>query len=172
VAALLGQRQKIEQTPDDELPAAADAATEPLLFYSLDHVDIARLLISKGVDVNATSRFGKTALMNAAQWNLLDVARLPIASHAEVNAATMPASDQSCNPIPRIAGRTALMYVAENAAAPMIEALPGGRCGPACEGPRGSRCGLASCAKHAARAGGARSAEPGAVGGEVTTLRW
>ena len=131
-AVLMGMTDLISDTPNTQIgnpndgaygdPSAEDG--EPILFYALDNLAIARLLIDKGANIQAGNWFGKTALMYAAQWDLLEIAKLLIDNHINVNAATPAVEDpmQECS-APTITGRTALMYAAENASAPLIEML-------------------------------------------------
>ena len=52
------------------------------------HVELTRLLIDKGADVNYALKDGSTTLLYAAQRGLLEIARLLIDNGADVNQAT------------------------------------------------------------------------------------
>jgi ankyrin repeat protein len=63
------------------------------LFHVGNHVDVARLLIAHGADINLTITFGHyadTPLCNAALDNHLEVARLLLDAGARVNAGDPP----------------------------------------------------------------------------------
>ncbi|HEV8389763.1 MAG TPA: ankyrin repeat domain-containing protein, partial [Dongiaceae bacterium] len=77
--------------------------------------------LKNGADVNARGNFGKTALMYAVQFNLLDTAALLLERGADVNAKTTDTSD--CWSGINISDRTALMYAAENADRTMVDLL-------------------------------------------------
>lgn len=70
-----------------ESKAGKKRGTTPLhLSASVDDPVIARLLLDKGVDVNARDTQGKTPLHRAAEAGARDVAELLVASNADVNA--------------------------------------------------------------------------------------
>ena len=96
-------------------------STEPTLFYALESPTLVDMLLKRGAEVNAKGNFSKTALMYAAQFNLIDTATLLLERGADVNAKTSDTGD--CWSGINITGRTALMYAAENADLAMIELL-------------------------------------------------
>ena len=89
---------------------------------SLEHTNLLTLLLSRGGSPNATNVFGKTPLMYAAHFDLLDAARILIASSAEVNART-DAQDYQCPVQVNVGDRTALAYAMENASVELIDLL-------------------------------------------------
>lgn len=104
------------------LPAISHCAPplEPLLFAALERPDVMRLLLRHGATVDERNGFGKTALMTAAQFDLLPAARLLLAQGADVNAQTSATLGNQT-----FKERSALMYAAENAGMPMIRLLVG-----------------------------------------------
>src|SRR5438093_993099 len=91
------------------LPPRAAATPDLRLVEALQRQDgeLARMLLKRGVDVNATQPDGATALAWAAHWNDLETADLVIKAGANLNAA---------NDL----GVTPLMLAAGNGSAPMI----------------------------------------------------
>lgn len=84
----------------DELLLDRDARPRPTLLMiaaGLANVDLVRLLLSRGAQVNARDATGRTALMGAAQQQSVDALRLLLDAGAEVDVR-----DQN--------GKTALMY--------------------------------------------------------------
>jgi hypothetical protein len=122
-AILNDMQELVQETSKEDLIASGQGIPEPLVIYGLDDPEMTKLLIAKGMDVNAPNWFGKTALMYAAQWNMPQMVKLLIETHADVNAATTPVGQQVCDSGPTITGRTALMYAAENASLPVIQTL-------------------------------------------------
>jgi uncharacterized protein YecT (DUF1311 family) len=94
---------------------------EPMLFYALEHPDEVRALLDGGADINEGNEFGKTALMYAAHYDLVDTVTLLLGRGADVAKRTnaQNAADTSI----QFDGRTALMYAAENASERVIRAL-------------------------------------------------
>ena len=105
----LGKSGSTQQILSEVLP---DAVEWP---YALDR------LLSAGADPNHTNDFGKTPLMVAAHFDRVDSVRKLLEAGAKVNASTQSAA--SWREGPKRAGRTALMYAAENAGPAVLEAL-------------------------------------------------
>ena len=100
--------------------------TEPALFFALERTEIEQLLIQKGVNVNETNAFGKTALMYAAQLNLYSALDLLLKAKANANAVTSEPPSAPAYEVEYSMNRTrrsALMYAAENASRRVIERL-------------------------------------------------
>jgi hypothetical protein len=95
------------------------------LLLALEHPGAVRLLLEAGASADSKEPYGKTALMYAAQFDLLDTARLLVERGAEINSATLDVTsdDDSYCDSPEIAYRTALHYAAANASLPMIRML-------------------------------------------------
>lgn len=78
----------------DRYPELADARENSMFELTALHgaaykgeVEVARLLISRGADVNARASDGNTPLVEAATHNRLDMVKLLLDSGADVNAA-------------------------------------------------------------------------------------
>ena len=93
---------------------------EPTLFYALENPINVAVLLRAGADPNARGDFDKTALMYAAQFDLVDTAKVLLASGAAVNAVTRGSGNDGY--LTRFK-RAALMYAAENASPEMIRLL-------------------------------------------------
>ncbi len=111
----------LSEAPNINLIGNRFAVAEPALFYALEHARLVKLLLAQGADVNEGNHFGKTALMYAAQFNLLETARLLLQAGANPNARTT-ALPRGCSRFKWV-GRTALMYAAENADEAMMALL-------------------------------------------------
>lgn len=101
-------------------PSHCESPLEPLLFAALERPRVMRLLLRHGAVADERNGFGKTALMTAAQFDLLPAARLLLSHGADVNARTSATRGNQ-----NFKERTALMYAAENAGVPMIRLLIG-----------------------------------------------
>jgi ankyrin repeat protein len=55
-------------------------------------IDIVKILIKSGVDINAKDHFGNTALMEAAYYGRLEIAKLLIENGAAINSTTVHGS--------------------------------------------------------------------------------
>jgi uncharacterized protein YecT (DUF1311 family) len=107
------------------------------------------LLLSTGIDVNATNAWKKTALMTAAQTNQLASVQALLDAGANVNAATIAWYQEGAGGIDNaegsISGRTALMYAAAGANAEVVQLLLArGANAAAQDGYGGSACGYLS----------------------------
>jgi hypothetical protein len=109
---------------------AKDADIDPLVSIAIKDVAVLRLVqkaaaplsdadranLDLDVDANAKNAFGKTPLMTAAQFNLLDSAALLLEEGARV-------SDKTDTTSLYFAGRTALHYAAQSGSLAMIKLL-------------------------------------------------
>lgn len=103
-------------------PFDQGAATEPILFYALEHPKLVQSLLDRGIRADARNDAGKTALMYAAHLDLPDTAEILVAAGADPNAQT--ATETSIYFYrARYRQRTALMYALENAKLDMVELL-------------------------------------------------
>lgn len=105
--------------PPELVRCAVHAGMDPLLLVAVGHPKALPLLLARGHDVDQRNRFGKTALMVAAQNDLMDSARELLDKGAVVNATTW-AQD---NPLLAHDGRTALMYAAGGGSLAMVKLL-------------------------------------------------
>ena len=90
-----------------------DGATALMWVATKGHIDIAKLLINHGADVNAKAKYGVTALMGAANDGKTQIVELLLKHSADVNAKCYDDYD----------GRTALMWAAKNGHIEIIELL-------------------------------------------------
>ncbi|MDR2081894.1 MAG: ankyrin repeat domain-containing protein, partial [Campylobacteraceae bacterium] len=96
---------------------------EPILFYALKHPKLVKLLLEKGADIDAVNDFDKTALMYAAQFNLLESAKILLDNNINVNAVTFNNDDYSrCRSI-SVYGVSALHYAVRYADIAFIKLL-------------------------------------------------
>ena len=105
--------------PPEMLRCAVHAGLDPLLLVAVGYSKALPLLLDRGRDVDERSRLGKTALMTAAQHNLLDSARLLLDRGASVNATTWAQEGAGL----AHDGRTALMYAAASGSLPLVKLL-------------------------------------------------
>jgi hypothetical protein len=110
--------------------APISGGTEPPLLSAAVRPDVLELLLKSGADVKEQNCIGKTALIQAAQYDCLESCKVLIAAGAEVNHKMAPpyGPDSSKDLIPDytmyIAGnRTALMYASQYASYPVIRYL-------------------------------------------------
>lgn len=109
---------------------------EPTLLISVLRPEVIAWLLDMGESIEQVNQYGKTALMTAAHLNRVETLRLLLQRGADVNRRTfgeikvdlypyrMYLSDTIRKPRSlRHAGRTALMYAAENADAVIIDLL-------------------------------------------------
>lgn len=115
-------RARIESLlkPGDRYEDWGNIDEEPTLFYALENPVNVAVLLRSGGDPNVKGNFDKTALMYAAQFDLVDTAKILLAAGAEIDALTI--QDGDFVQLNRY-NRTALMYAAENASADMIRLL-------------------------------------------------
>jgi hypothetical protein len=114
----------------DGQPNKPDPTAEAPIFFALEHPELVGRLLDTGAKPDAVNIFHKTPLMYAAQFGLVETARVLLRHGADPNTRTSTAS--GCDPGRaatsfdlgvRIGGRTALMYAAENGSAAMISLL-------------------------------------------------
>ena len=73
-----------------EIISQPDMANCTALFYAagLGHMEMVKLLIDAGADINTQARNGRTALYNAVRFLHDDIAKLLISKGADVNVKT------------------------------------------------------------------------------------
>ena len=111
-----------DQGSDDLLAGCARfGGIDPLLLIaSGSYPEALDLLLAHGATVNDVNVIGKTALMEAAQFNQPQSVHLLLQRDANPNATTWPASDDA---LLHHDARTALMYAAANASLSTIKLL-------------------------------------------------
>lgn len=115
----------IEQARSLLLTDAFDKELEKSVPLALEHPDALRLLLDAGAPANAKESYGKTALMYAAQFDLVDTARLLLERGATIGDATraVTADENSYCESPYFTERTALHYAAASGSLTMIRLL-------------------------------------------------
>ena len=110
--------QRLLTHPMEEHPWVP--AESPVVFALL-HPGLVTELHRLGLSIDEPNVFGKTPLMYAAQFDLLETARLLLDLGADPRAVTSESPE--CATAVEIHGRTPLMYAAENAGEDMIKLL-------------------------------------------------
>jgi ankyrin repeat protein len=105
--------------PPELAICAIHAGQDPLLHVAVGHPQALPLLLERGRDVNERNALGKTPLMVAAQFDLIDSARHLLERGAAVNATTWKQEGGAL----AHDNRTALMYAAASGSLPMIKLL-------------------------------------------------
>lgn len=106
-----------------ELAACSQyAGLDPLLLVAVADPPAFSLVMQHEPDINKRNAIGKTALMEAAQFDQPGIVGLLLEHHASVNATTWGNQDGPEPPLGNDA-RTALMYAAANGSLKLIKAL-------------------------------------------------
>jgi hypothetical protein len=106
-----------------ELAACSQyAGLDPLLLVAVADPPAFSLVMQHEPDINKRNAIGKTALMEAAQFDQPGIVGLLLEHHASVNATTWGDQDGLKPPLGNDA-RTALMYAAANGSLKLINAL-------------------------------------------------
>ncbi len=113
---------KVGAYPGDAELARWSGAETPL-YYALEHPRIVKQLLDAGAKPNHGNSFGKTPLMYAAQYNLLEAVRALLDAGADPNARTASEGDCMRGQPVKYGSRSALMYAAENGSAELMELL-------------------------------------------------
>jgi len=98
------------------------AGVDPLLLVAVADPTAFPLVMQHEPDINERNAIGKTALMEAAQFNQTGTVNLLLEHHASVNATTWGSQD-GFTPQLGDDARTALMYAAANGSLKLIKAL-------------------------------------------------
>lgn len=103
---------------------------EPPFLVAVFRPEVIAWLIEQGEDVNQRNAFGKTALMTAVHLNQLETVKLLLDRGADLHLRTALRGEERTDDYGRYgdppiqhAGRTALMYAAENASIDLVELL-------------------------------------------------
>jgi hypothetical protein len=110
--------QKLLSHPIEERPWVP---MESPVVFALPHPELVVTLHNLGLSIDQPNVFGKTPLMYAAQFDLLETASLLLDLGADPTAVTT--ESPKCTTAVKINGRTALLYAAENANEDMIKLL-------------------------------------------------
>lgn len=101
------------------LRCAVHSGLDPLLLVAVGHPPALEVLLDRGARPDEGNSFGKTALMTAAQHDLVESARLLLERGASANATTWMQDGAGLSHD----GRTALMYAAANGSLSLIRLL-------------------------------------------------
>ena len=93
------------------------------LMNAVKRIDLLKLLLDKGTDVNAQNSFGKTALMYAIQYGNIDSVKMLVENKANVNLATFTSDLSNCAHELSAGNRTPLMYAAWHASDEVVKYL-------------------------------------------------
>ncbi|GAB5388353.1 MAG: hypothetical protein Alpg2KO_13210 [Alphaproteobacteria bacterium] len=108
--------------PDQLIRAMGESGLQGSLAMALEHPELVTKLIELGADIDEPNHFGKTPLMVAAQFNLIESARLLIEAGANLEARILP-NVQQCDLSIMRGNRSALIYAAEYASPDFITLL-------------------------------------------------
>lgn len=137
VPAVSLYRRLLEDAPPDEIKRLLSdgaayaqeiytcskyAGVDPLLLVAVADPAAFPLVMQHEPDINERNAIGKTALMEAAQFDQLGIVDLLLEHHASVNATTWGNQDGGAPQLGDDA-RTALMYGAANGSLKLIKAL-------------------------------------------------
>lgn len=112
-----------DHTDAPEISACAQyAGVDPLLLVAVADPAAFPQVLQHEPDVDERNAIGKTALMEAAQFDQAGIANLLLQQHAAVNATTWGVQGGFSQPLGDDA-RTALMYAAANGSPDLIKAL-------------------------------------------------
>ncbi|MEO9079548.1 MAG: ankyrin repeat domain-containing protein, partial [Rhodanobacter sp.] len=122
------QLSNIDSGAPEIYACAKYAGLDPVLLVAIGDPVVFPRVLKVVPDINVRNTIGKTALMEAAQFDQRGMVNLLLAKHARVNAATWDHVDQFdlLNNHGRTLGndaRTALMYAAANGSLDLVKAL-------------------------------------------------
>lgn len=120
IAKQLGDRGGADAT--EVVACSKYAGLDPLLLVAVDDPAAFPLVIKEAPDINESNAIGKTALMEAAQFDQTRIVDLLLAHHAAVNATTGGSQDASTPGLGNDA-RTALMYAAAYGSLDLIKTV-------------------------------------------------
>lgn len=121
---LLAQQLYGSSADAPEIDACAKyAGLDPLLLVAVDDPSAFGLVLQHEPNVNVHNAIGKTALMEAAQFNQLAIVDLLLTHHARINATLWGSQNPYMGAQLGDDARTALMYAAANGSLDLIKAL-------------------------------------------------
>jgi hypothetical protein len=111
-----------------KLGAPVNGGRETPLFTAVLRPEVEELLLKAGAKVNETNPIGKTALIQAAQYNALESMKILVSAGADINHAMIAVDSEeaqklNCDYNYTIGSRTPLMYAAWFADYPAINYL-------------------------------------------------
>ena len=133
LALLLGYDKRFISTLIEH-GAQVNAGEENSLFYAMSSIENARLMISKGAQVNYKNSLGQTPIFYAVAMKNYELVKLLIYNHASVNVrqisstemqalASLGGTEDTCIFTFAGAGETLLMYAAQNGTKQIVELL-------------------------------------------------
>ncbi|WP_297913750.1 ankyrin repeat domain-containing protein, partial [uncultured Campylobacter sp.] len=133
LALLLGYDKRFISTLIEQ-GAQVNAGEENSLFYAMSSIENARLMISKGAQVNYKNSLGQTPIFYAVAMKNYELVKLLIYNHASVNVrqisstemqalASLGGTEDTCTFAFTGAGETLLMYAAQNGTKQIVELL-------------------------------------------------
>ncbi len=102
---------------------ARNAGMDPLLLVAVRRPRLLPLILQQQPEVDVRNKIGKTALMQAAQFDQLQSVSFLLAHGAKVNATTWAGEDLVSNIVLGDDGRTPLMYAAAHGSLKLIALL-------------------------------------------------
>ncbi len=112
--------EELSQEPIKE--ESKESGNESLLTFAIAHPELVEVLLKKGFNPNAQNAFGKTPLMYAAQFNMLESAKI-LLKHGAATELTTTATLDTCNYTIKTKNVSALHYAVRYSSKDFIELL-------------------------------------------------